>query len=144
MQAYFFMKPFFTEAGYTAEIMAGRPPSKEAPPFGQRLAVLRKRHQLSQSQFAQLIGVTQKAVDYYERRANNPTAEVVQKAATIFGVSVDELLGVKPLRQVKPGPVSRLHQKIDQISKLPRPTQQYVLQFLDQVITTNSGHAKAA
>jgi len=29
-----------------------------------------------------------------------------------------------------------LHQKVDQIALLPRATQQYVLQFLDQVIVT--------
>ena len=142
MQAYSYMALSFQSSGYTAETMAGRPPTKEAPPFGQRLAELRKRNGLSQAQFAQLIGSTLKAVDYYERRAKNPTAEVVQKAASIFGVSMDELLGIKPLRQTKPGPASQLHQKIDQISKMPPPTRQYVLQFLEQVISTSK--AKAA
>ena len=140
------MNLIFQNDPYNPDPMAGRPPTKEAPPFGQRLAELRKRNGLSQTQFAKLIASTQKAVDYYERRAKNPTAEVVQKAASVFGVSVDELLGIKPLRQAKPGPTSKLHQKIDQIANMPRSTQQYVLQFLDQVIGTanNSHHAKAA
>ncbi len=129
---------------YSFGLMAGRPPTKEAPPFGQSLATLRKRHGLSQTQFAQLIGSTQKAVDYYERRAQNPTAEIVQKSASVFGVTVDELLGIKPLRQTKPGPVSMLHQKVDQIALLPRATQQYVLQFLDQVIVTAADPSQKA
>jgi len=131
--------------GYNSD-MAGRPPIKEAPPFGQRLASLRKTHGFSQTQFAQLVGSTQKAIDYYERRAKNPTADFVQRAALVFGVTVDELLGIKSLRQAKPGPVSQLHQKINQIKHLPRSTQQYVLQFLDQVLATASanGHKQAA
>jgi transcriptional regulator with XRE-family HTH domain len=145
MQAYSFMNLILEDVGYNSD-MAGRPPNKEAPPFGQRLALLRKAHGISQAQFAQLVGSTLKAIDYYERRAKNPTADFVQKAASVFGVSVDELLGIKPLRQTKPGPVSKLHQKIDQITHLPRSTQQYVLQFLDQVLAAvnQNGHKKAA
>ena len=126
---------------YSLGFMAGRPPTKEAPPFGQRLATLRKRHGLSQTRFAQLIGSTQKAVDYYERRARNPTADIVEKSASVFGVSADELLGRKPLREAKPGPVSALHQRLDQIASLPREKRKVVLQFLDSFLQTNGAKA---
>jgi transcriptional regulator with XRE-family HTH domain len=32
-------------------------------------------------------------IDYYERRANNPSVEFVRQAARVLGVTVAELLG---------------------------------------------------
>ncbi len=116
--------------------MAGRPPLTPAKPFGARLAALRKSKGWTQPKLAQKLEITLAALIYYERKAENPSAAIVSKAASVFGVTVDELLGIKPLRQTKPGPVSMLHQKVDQIAVLPRATQQYVLQFLDQVIAS--------
>jgi DNA-binding XRE family transcriptional regulator len=52
---------------YNADIMAGRPPTKEAPIFGQRLAALRRAKDLSQTQLAELLDTTRKMIDYYER-----------------------------------------------------------------------------
>jgi transcriptional regulator with XRE-family HTH domain len=135
------MPPVSRGLDYDFGFMAGRPPTKEAPPFGQRLAALRKRHGLSQTQLAQLIGSTLKAVDYYERRAQNPTAEIVEKIASVFSVTSDELLGRKPLREAKPGPVSKVQQRLDQIANLPREKQKVVLQLLDSFLQTSGATA---
>ena len=62
----------------------------------------------------------------------------MKKAAGFFNVTVDQLLGHEVKNSRKPGPPSKLHQKIDRVALLPRATQQYVLQFLDQVLTTSS------
>ncbi|HEY8458811.1 MAG TPA: helix-turn-helix transcriptional regulator, partial [Blastocatellia bacterium] len=43
-----------------------RPTTKEALPFGRRLAALRKSKGLTQKRLAELLGTTQKMVDYYE------------------------------------------------------------------------------
>ena len=85
-------------------------------------------------QFARLVGLSQQMIDYYERRAKNPTAEFVQKAAQVLGVSVDELLGVKPLARRKPGPQSKLQRKIERVRDLPENKQKLVLDFLDTVL----------
>jgi transcriptional regulator with XRE-family HTH domain len=49
-----------------------RPPTKQAPLFGQRLSALRKTKGLTQRELADLLETTRQMVDYYERRAVNP------------------------------------------------------------------------
>jgi transcriptional regulator with XRE-family HTH domain len=52
----------FLEPFYTADAMTGRPPTKDAPPFGQRLSAARRGKGLSQRQLAERLGVTEEAV----------------------------------------------------------------------------------
>ena len=118
---------------YTDAAM-GRPATRPATEFGRNLAEARKAAGLTQSRFAELTGLSQQMVDYYERRAKNPTAEFLQKAAQVLHVTMDELLGAKPLRKAKPGPPSKLQQKLEQIQKLPPAKQQAILQVLEMAL----------
>ena len=127
---------------YTAGMPGGRPTNRKAPPFGERLAALRNAQGLSQSDFAAKVGVTREMVNYYERRAKNPTADFVQKAAKVLGVGADELLGVKPLSARKPGPQSKLHQKIEQLRDLPPSKQKLVLDVLDTVLQSEHANVR--
>jgi transcriptional regulator with XRE-family HTH domain len=115
----------------------GRPATGPATPFGRNLASARNAAGLTQVQFARLTGLTQKMVDYYERRAKNPTAGFLRKASQVLDISMDELLGIKPMRQ-KPGPQSKLYQKIDQLKKLPETKQKLALDILDTVLASES------
>jgi len=60
-----------------------------------RIKELREERQLSQNKLAQVIGVSQKAIDYWERGVNEPKASYIIKLADYFGVSADYLLGRK-------------------------------------------------
>lgn len=101
---------------YNADVMAGRPPTKEAPIFGQRLAALRRGKGLSQTQLANLLDTTRKMIDYYERRAGNPSLDFIQRAAEALDVCVAELLGNQPkATRAKPGPTSQPQLRFDQI-----------------------------
>ncbi len=119
-------------AVYTVGLMAGRPPTREAPFFGQQLAALRKRRGLSQAQLADKLDTTRKVIDYYERRAQNPTLEFMQRAAAALNVSLAELLGERSRR--KPGPAPALQRKLEEIQKLPRAKQQAIMQVLDMAL----------
>ena len=120
---------------YNSADMAGRPPEKEAPPFGQRLAAARHAKGLSQTQLAELLNTTQKTIDYYERRALNPTLDFIERAAKALDVSAADLLGAEPTQTPsKPGPVPQLQKRFEQIKKLPRKEQEFVLKFLDAVL----------
>ncbi|MCC6751958.1 MAG: helix-turn-helix domain-containing protein [Deltaproteobacteria bacterium] len=120
------------------DAMAGRPPSGEAPPFGKALAALRKERGLTQEGMAELLGVSRKTVDYYERRAQNPSAEVIERVADKLGVGVAVLLGREeiPKRTPKahPGPVSALELRIEKLRKLPRAQQEVVVKMLDGLL----------
>ena len=60
-------------------------------------------------QLANLLDTIRKMIDYYERRAGNPSLDFIQRAAAALEVSVAELLGSQPHTQgAKPGPVSQL------------------------------------
>lgn len=111
--------------------MAGRPPSKPAPVFGANLAALRKARGLSQADFAELVGVSLSMVIYYERKATNPSADFVGKAAKVLNVATDELLGHTVKAARKSGPPSQLEQRIAALRELPRERQKLVLQVLD-------------
>lgn len=61
--------------------------------IGTRIKELREDGHLSQYKLAKIIGVSQKAIDYWERGINEPKASYIIKLADYFGVSADYLLG---------------------------------------------------
>ena len=63
--------------------------------FKERLYELRKEKQLSQASLAKEIGVTQKAIDFWEKGINEPKATYIVLLAKYFYVSCDYLLGLE-------------------------------------------------
>jgi len=61
--------------------------------LSERIKELRQESNLSQSALAKIIGVSQKAIDYWERGVNEPKASYIIKMADFFDVSTDYLLG---------------------------------------------------
>lgn len=116
---------------YNAAIMAGRPPSKDAPPFGQRLASLRHQRGWTQAQLAERLDTTVKMVTYYEREADNPTQKTLERIAEVFDVSSAELLGAAPTTNGKPGPLSKLELLTQRLARLPRSKQRVVVEMLE-------------
>ena len=74
--------------------------------IGERLAYLRKQHNLTQNELATKLQVTYQAVSKWERNENLPDVFTIQKIAEIYNISVDELLNerVLPISQ-KPVPM---------------------------------------
>ena len=60
--------------------------------FGNKILELRSNLKLSQSELAELVGVTNKAVSKWETGKSKPTTNVIRKLATVFKVDVNELL----------------------------------------------------
>ena len=120
---------------YNPDVMAGRPPTKDAPPFGQRLAHFRKKRGWAQKELAVRLNTSRKIIDYYERRAVNPSLTFIEHAAEVLEVSVAELLGSEPKpAQRRPGPISALSLRFEQIRRLPRKDQDFIIRFLDTVL----------
>ena len=115
--------------------MAGRPPIKEAPPFGRRLSVVRKSQGWSQRALAAKLETTREIIDYYGRRAVNPSLAFIERAAQALEVSVAELSGIDP-RPVRgrPGRSPQMARRLEQIRLLPRKEQEFVIRFLDTVL----------
>jgi transcriptional regulator with XRE-family HTH domain len=122
-------------APYNQDVMAGRPPIKDAPLFGQRLAAARKSRGWSQTKLAENLDTNQKVIDYYERRAANPSLAFIQKAAKVLEVSTVDLVGNESnSSKSKPGPPPALALRFERIRQLPRKEQDFVIRFLDTVL----------
>lgn len=68
--------------------------------LGTKIAVLRKKHGMTQLQLAEKMGVTDKAVSKWERDRACPDLHTLPKLAQVLDVSVEELLpGEKSLTQ---------------------------------------------
>jgi len=118
--------------------MAGRPPSSEGTEFGKRVAEARKRKGLTQAELAYILGVTAPMVVYCERRAANPSLELLLKLSKALDVSVAELIGEEPQRRRgKPGPPSELEERIERLRQLPRRDQETVLKMLDGLLAAD-------
>lgn len=61
--------------------------------IGQMIKDLRQEKGISQLALANAIGVSQKAIDYWERGVNQPKASYIVLLADYFDVSCDYLLG---------------------------------------------------
>jgi len=60
--------------------------------IGIRIREIRRKLDINQAAFAQLIGVTQQAVSFYENGKYEPDAEALEKIAIAGGVSLDWLM----------------------------------------------------
>ncbi|MGH8021424.1 MAG: helix-turn-helix domain-containing protein [Opitutaceae bacterium] len=112
----------------------GRPTTKPAPKFGQRMAAFRVAKGLSQAQLAEKLGMTRALVGYYEREAHNPSLELVERIAAFFGVSVAELLNDTARAARKPGPPSQFTQLAERLDQLPRAKQKMVADMLEGIL----------
>ena len=65
--------------------------------LGKRIAALRKEKGMTQEQLAEKVGVSAQAVSKWENDISCPDITLLPLLAELFGVSVDELLGVKPV-----------------------------------------------
>jgi transcriptional regulator with XRE-family HTH domain len=125
--------------------MAGRRPSREAPPFGKRLAELRKERGFTQTELAGRLEISSKMVDYYERRATNPSLEIITKAATLFGVTIADMLGEELGRpRARPGPPSRLEGQLERVRLLPRRQQEHIIKTLTALLKQAEEEQEAA
>jgi len=58
--------------------------------IGEKIKELRTENKLSQMQLAKMIGVSQKAIDYWERSVNEPKASYIIALVKTFNVTYDE------------------------------------------------------
>lgn len=63
--------------------------------FGNRIMQLRTQLNLSQSELAELIGVTNKAVSKWETGKSKPTTNTIRKLAALFKIDINELLSLR-------------------------------------------------
>ena len=110
---------------------------------GARLAALRKRAGYTQQELAEAVQTTQRMISYYETQAEPPPSTLLPELARVLGVSVDQLLGLEPLKKSRL-PDSRVLRRLQQIEALEPAEKRQVLQVLDAFIERGKLKKKAA
>lgn len=67
----------------------------------QNMKSLRKANHMSQKELASMLFVSPQAVSKWERGESTPNPETLVRMATIFDISVDELLGYSLAQQIE-------------------------------------------
>jgi transcriptional regulator with XRE-family HTH domain len=103
--------------------------------LGARIAQLRKQQNITQVQLAELLNVSQQTINAYEVGRRRMPVSSLPPIARYLGVSVEELIGepISPAAK-KRGPTPKLQQQLEQISRLPRAKQRFVIEMLDTVL----------
>lgn len=102
--------------------------------LGARIADRRKELRLSQAELGQQLGCSQQRFALYEAGHRRVPASMLPLLSEVLGLSVDELVGVKPERPKKRGPAPKLQKQLEQLSELPKAKQRFVMEVLDTVL----------
>jgi transcriptional regulator with XRE-family HTH domain len=99
--------------------------------IGQRVRQIRKKHGLSQTEVADTLGVHQSLVSEYELGTVRIPATVIAAFAQILKTPLDELVGLKPLKENGAFKDRRFIRRLERIEKLPKRAKQALLNTID-------------
>jgi len=102
--------------------------------LGKRITARRKALGLTQADLGGILDVTQQEVASYENARRRIPVSRLPGLADALSVSVEELLGVNNGASKKRGPVPALQRRMEQISRLPKNEQKFVIKFLDNIL----------
>ena len=103
--------------------------------MGERIATLRRTHNVTQVQLAEALGVSQQTLQSYEVGRRRIPVSALQVVAHTLAVSLDELFGEdKPSGRGKRGPAPQWRQQMEAVALLPKSQQQFVSRMLETVL----------
>ncbi len=82
--------------------------------FGKRLRQLRKERNLTQRQLADLIGVRNSVISFYEVGERTPSLDAVVKLASVLHASADTLLGLEKYETINVSGLSETDKQLVQ------------------------------
>jgi transcriptional regulator with XRE-family HTH domain len=104
---------------------------------GEHLANLRKQAGLTQVELAELLGVPQSNVAYWEQSEKPPRSDVLPQMAHALGVRIEQLLlpangHAAPTRAG--GPKGKVRKLFEEVSRLPRRQQEKIVEFVSAFV----------
>ncbi len=105
--------------------------------IGQRIARLRKERGFSQQALAKKMGLVRVLISDYEKGRIRPYPEMVARFALAFGVSTDELIGLKPSESNNCNHEKNnlpIQKRMRMISELPPAQQKTIIQTIDYFV----------
>lgn len=119
---------------YDLLMQTGRPSKRPRSAFGARLHAAREAAGLTQARVAEKLGMTQTAYALWERREVALRPEQIEEVAKALRVSVDVLFGRSTPRARSNGPVGKVRQTFEEVSKLSRRQQQHIVRVIGALI----------
>ncbi len=101
--------------------------------LGVRVAALRKEQGLTQTQIAEMLGISQQLVASYEVGRRRIPVSALPTLARALAMPIETLLGVSN-GTAKRGPTPKLQQQMARINQLPKAQQKFVMQMLETVL----------
>jgi transcriptional regulator with XRE-family HTH domain len=138
------MQPFSSipiNGVYDAAIMntsMGRPTDRKRTPFGERIVAAREQAGLSQSELADKLGISQRALSGWERDNVALRADQIIAVAEALGVTADYLFGFKAKAQ-RGGPTGKAKRVFEEVAKLPRHQQDKIIDVVSSFVTAKVG-----
>jgi transcriptional regulator with XRE-family HTH domain len=102
--------------------------------IGQRIARLRKERGYSQEALAKKMGIVRVLVSDYEKGRLRPHPEMVARFALAFGVTADELIGLKQSEGDDHSPNLAIQKRMRLIEQLSPAKKRVILQTIDAFI----------
>lgn len=103
--------------------------------LGERIASLRKAHNITQVQLAEALGVSQQTLQSYEVGRRRIPVSALPVVASTLAVSLDELFGAEAKTgRTKRGPAPQWQQQMEAVAQLPKAKQRFVSEMLQTVL----------
>ncbi len=104
--------------------------------IGERIKELRGKKKLTQSELAQLVGLTYIQIGRYETQKSNPSADIVQKLAEVLDTTTDFLMkGTEDEVVAAQLADKELLKQFKQVEKLNAEDKHLIKTFIDAFIT---------
>lgn len=99
--------------------------------LGERIAQVRRQRGMTQTEVAQLMGVTQTVVSEYEKGTVRLHVERIVQLSKLLNVSADELLGLRPTKRDGEIGNRRFLRRLKRVDCLSRREQDALLKTMD-------------
>jgi len=119
---------------YYGAMKTGRPSQRPRTTFGERLHVAREALGLSQTQVAEKLGISQASYGAWERDPVALRPDQIEKLTEILNISVDHLFGKDNGKRHGGGPIGKVRQVFEKVSRLPRSQQSKVIEFVEAFV----------
>lgn len=107
--------------------------------LGAHVTAMRKSRGMTQAELARAIGVSQQAVFAYELGERRISVLILVKLAKVFGISVEEMMGLtKPTRVPKGRLSPRAIRHAQRLQALTKTQQRFVVRIIDVLEQSNS------
>ena len=107
------------------------------------MAELRKSCGLTQMQLGESVGATKRIIAYYETDGGQPPGAMLPNLAEVLGVSVEQLLGTKPIKKKESPKTARLLNRLRKVEQLSVADQRAVLKYIDALTTQQANGVRS-